>query len=57
VVTNEENKFVSHIQFGEAAAEVKEQAKAVVGSVFAVDQRKDTAGSRQNRKVIKLNKR
>jgi len=57
VVTNQENKFVSHIQFGEAAAEVKEHAKAVAGSVFAVDQRKDTAGSRQNRKVIKLNKR
>jgi diguanylate cyclase (GGDEF)-like protein len=56
VVTNEENKFVSHIQFGEAAAEVKEQAKAIVGSAFVVDQRKDKAGTRQNRKVIKLNK-
>jgi diguanylate cyclase (GGDEF)-like protein len=55
VVTNEVNKFVSHIQFGEAAAEVKEQAKALTGSAFVVDQRRDKAGTRENRKVLKLN--
>jgi diguanylate cyclase (GGDEF)-like protein len=55
VVTNEVNNFVSHIQFGEAAAEVKEQAKAKAGSAFVVDQRKENAGSRENRKVLKIN--
>jgi hypothetical protein len=34
---------------------VKEQAKAIAGSAFVVDQRKEKAGTRENRKVLKLN--
>jgi diguanylate cyclase (GGDEF)-like protein len=50
VVSNEERKLINHIQFGEAAAEMKEQAKAVAGSLFLVDQRKGKKGSRKDRK-------
>ncbi|MEP5766008.1 MAG: diguanylate cyclase [Halieaceae bacterium] len=50
VVTNEDNKDLNHIQFGEAAAEMKEQAKAVDGSVFLVSQRKTGKGNRKDRK-------
>jgi diguanylate cyclase (GGDEF)-like protein len=51
VVTNEKNKSLNHIQFGEAAAEMKEQAKAIAGSVFKTDQRKDRKGTKNNRKT------
>jgi len=51
VVTNEKNRHLNHIQFGEAAAEMKEQAKAVAGSVFKTDQRKDRKGSKKDRKT------
>jgi diguanylate cyclase (GGDEF)-like protein len=50
VVTNNKNKRLNHIQFGEAAAEMKEQAKSTAGSVFLVDQRKDRKGSKKDRK-------
>jgi diguanylate cyclase (GGDEF)-like protein len=53
VVTNEHNKDLNHIQFGEAAAEMKEQAKAVAGSVFLVSQRKAKRGTRKDRKPKK----
>jgi diguanylate cyclase (GGDEF)-like protein len=57
VVSNEKNKLLNHIQFGEAAAEMKEQAKSVAGSLFLVDQREGKKGSRKNRKVINIKKR
>jgi GGDEF domain-containing protein len=54
VVTNEKRKLLNHIQFGEVAAEMKEHAKSVSGSVFMVDQRRGDKGTRTNRKLIKL---
>ncbi|MCP4622613.1 MAG: hypothetical protein GY850_03670 [bacterium] len=44
VVTNQNRKLLNHIQFGEAAAEMKEQAKSKSGSLFLVDQRNDKMG-------------
>ena len=57
VVTNEKRKSLNHIQFGEAAAEMKEQAKAEAGSLFLVDQRENKKGTRKKRKVISIKKR
>jgi diguanylate cyclase (GGDEF)-like protein len=57
VVTNEKRMSLNHIQFGEAAAEVKEQAKAEAGSLFLVDQRENKKGTRKKRKVISIKKR
>jgi diguanylate cyclase (GGDEF)-like protein len=54
VVTNEERKSLNHIQFGEAAAEMKEKAKSQAGSLFLVDQRKNRTGTKINRKVINI---
>ncbi len=55
VVTNVKRKFNNHIQYGEVAAEMKEHAKTVAGSVFMVDQRGDDRGKgRKNRKLISL---
>ena len=55
VVTNVKRKFNNHIQYGEVAAEMKEHAKTVAGSVFMVDQRGDDRGKGQkNRKLISL---
>lgn len=54
VVTNEKRNLLNHIQFGEVAAEMKEHAKSVTGSVFMVDQRRGKKGSRKDRKLIKL---
>ena len=51
VVTNEGSKSLNHIQFGEAAAEMKEQAKAKSGSVYLVSRRKNRRGSRKDRKA------
>ncbi|MDJ0879285.1 MAG: diguanylate cyclase [Halieaceae bacterium] len=51
VVTNAHNKELNHIQFGEVAAEMKEHAKAKLGSVFMVERRKRHGGSRKDRKV------
>jgi len=42
VVTNVGKKECSHIRFGEIAAELKNKAKTLSGSVFVVDQRRDT---------------
>ncbi len=50
VVTNKGNKTLNHIQFGEAAAEMKELAKAKAGSVYMVSRRKGKRGSRKDRK-------
>ena len=57
VVTNEKRKSLNHIQFGEAAAEMKEQAKSQSGSLFLVDQRYNKKGAKNNRKVINIKKR
>lgn len=40
VVTNQNRTFASHIEVGEIAAELKEYAKSIEGSVFVVDQRR-----------------
>ncbi len=42
VVTNIGKKECNHIRFGEIAAELKSKAKTLSGSVFVVDQRRDT---------------
>ena len=57
VVTNEKRKLLNHIQFGEVAAEMKEHAKSVSGSVYMVDQRRGDPGGKSNRKLIKLQNR
>lgn len=57
VVTNEKRRSLNHIEFGEAAAEMKEQAKSEAGSLFLVDQRGDNLGSRKKRKVINIIRR
>ncbi len=55
VVTNIKRKFKNHIQYGEVAAEMKEHAKTVPGSIFMVDQRGDDTGrGKKNRKLISL---
>jgi GGDEF domain-containing protein len=57
VVTNEKRKLLNHIQFGEVAAEMKEHAKSVSGSVYMVDQRRGDKSGKSNRKLIKLQNR
>jgi GGDEF domain-containing protein len=55
VVTNVKRKFRNHLQYGEVAAEMKEHAKTVPGSVFMVDQRGDDMHKgKKNRKLISL---
>jgi diguanylate cyclase (GGDEF)-like protein len=49
VVTNEHRELLNHIEFGEAAAEMKEKAKALSRSVFLVDKRKDKRGTIKDR--------
>jgi hypothetical protein len=55
--TNEKRKSLNHIQFGEAAAEMKKLAKSESGSLFLVDQREVNKGVKKNGKVINMNKR
>ena len=47
VVTNEHRSIVSHIQIGEIAAELKKKAKAIEGSVYIKDKRKQMTGGHQ----------
>ena len=54
VVTNAKRKFFNHIQYGEVAAEMKEHAKSMTGSLYLVDQRGDDKGTRQGQKLISL---
>jgi GGDEF domain-containing protein/CHASE3 domain sensor protein len=55
VVTNVKRKFKNHIQYGEVAAEMKEHAKTVAGSIFMVDQRgDDSRKGKKDRKLISL---
>jgi GGDEF domain-containing protein/CHASE3 domain sensor protein len=55
VVTNTKRKLRNHIQYGEIAAEMKEVAKTVRGSVFMADKRGDDDGSSPtDRKLIHL---
>lgn len=56
VVTNEKRQSLNHIQFGEAAAEMKELAKSEAGSVYVVDQRGEQASSGKKCKVINIKK-
>ena len=44
VVTNTNRKLENHIQFGEIAADLKEYAKSMDGSVYVVDQRREDDG-------------
>jgi len=58
VVTNDSrSESLNHIQFGEAAAELKEQAKSKTGSLFLVDRRQVEKGAKKDRKVIDIKKR
>ncbi len=41
VVSNKEKRQISHIEVGEIAAELKEHAKKIPGSVFMVNRRKN----------------
>jgi diguanylate cyclase (GGDEF)-like protein len=43
IVTNQQRTFDSHIEVGEVAAELKEYAKGIRGSLYVVDQRRDRA--------------
>jgi GGDEF domain-containing protein/CHASE3 domain sensor protein len=52
VVTNEHSEYLNHIQIGDAAAEMKEHANAVAGSVVQVDKRKNRRGSRKERRLV-----
>lgn len=55
VVTNVKRKLQNHIQYGEIAAEMKEVAKTVPGSIFMADQRNDDQGPfLENRKLISI---
>ena len=56
VVTNEKRESLNHIQFGEAAAEMKEQAKAQAGSIFLVDRRGDQEDFIHKSNVINIKK-
>ena len=44
VVTNAVRKLENHIQFGEIAADLKEYAKSMDGSVYVVDHRRNDGG-------------
>ena len=56
VVTNENRESLNHIQFGEAAAEIKAKAKSESGSLFLLDRRCNLTGTPKNRKVINIKK-
>ena len=56
VVTNENRISLNHIQFGEAAAEMKEKVKSESGSLFLVDRRRNLSGTPKDRKVINIKK-
>lgn len=43
VVTNERRRFTNYLQISEAAAELKEHAKSLAGSIFVVDKRGESA--------------
>lgn len=47
VVTNEYRCIINHIQIGEIAAELKKKAKAIDGSVYVKDRRKQMTGGHQ----------
>lgn len=47
VVTNEHRSIGNHIQIGEIAAELKKKAKAIEGSVYIKDRRKQMTGGHQ----------
>lgn len=40
VVTNQNRKLVSHLEMGEIAAELKEYAKSISGSIYVIDHRR-----------------
>jgi GGDEF domain-containing protein len=54
VVTNGTRRIESHIEFGEVAAELKEHAKSLKGSVLLVDRRNVSGKSCKDRKIINL---
>ena len=56
VVTNKNRKSLNHIQFGEAAAEIKAKAKSESGSLFIADRRRNLEGTQKTRKVINIKK-
>ena len=52
VVSNKEKGQISHIEVGEIAAELKEHAKKIPGSVFLVNRRKNDRQERKRNKLI-----
>ncbi len=58
VVTNVRRQIINYIQFGEIAAEIKERAKGVNGSVYLVDKRaKEDVNAAGNGKLISFKRR
>ena len=54
IVTNTKRKLENHIQVGEIAAELKEYAKSISGSIYVVDKRNDEG--KADMKVVPLRK-
>lgn len=56
VVTNQHRTLTSPAQVGEIAAELKEYAKSLPGSIYVVDKRRDTKGAQLDDKLIMFRK-
>jgi GGDEF domain-containing protein len=54
VVSNQTHPLENHIMVGEIAAEIKERAKAISGSVIIIDQRQHSSAGEEKRKVVHL---
>ncbi len=54
IVTNKERKLVSAVQVGELAAELKEYAKSISGSIYVVDRRRKSAPEDSDDNIIKF---
>ena len=58
VVTNVHRRIINYIQFGEIAAEIKERAKSITGSIYLVDKReKEYINAAGNSKLISFKRR
>jgi len=56
VVTNQHRTLTSPAQVGEIAAELKEYAKSLPGSIYVVDKRRDTKAAQLDDKLIMFRK-
>lgn len=57
VVTNLQKKLTSTVEVGELAAELKEYAKSIAGSVYVVDRRRRDVRAEQDENVIRFPKK